>query len=224
VPLPIVPKGTVYHDEEDKRRLESRNGYIQTQYIFDLAANWDADSRLTPEVIRETQRLAVNQIYRCAGHFRDQPVEIQGVVHQPPDHMDVADLVERMCDYVHDNWEQTPIHLASYLMWRMNWIHPFLGGNGRTARAISYLVLCAKLGFVLPGTKMIPDLIVENREPYFQALQSADRVWQEGGLDLTEMEGLLSDLLATQLLSVHEDATGGSASSNPDVVAEDDSV
>ena len=95
MPLPIVPKGTVYHDEEDKRRLESRNGYIQTQYIFDLAANWDADSRLTPEVIRETQRLAVNQIYRCAGHFRDQPVEIQGVVHQPPDHMDVADLVEK---------------------------------------------------------------------------------------------------------------------------------
>lgn len=210
--LPI-PKGTVYRDEEDKRRLESRNGYIQTQFIFDSAANWRVDSRLTPDLIRETQRLAVNQIYRCAGHFRDQPVEIQGVVHRPPDHTDVLGLVDQMCDYVRDNWEQTPIHLASYLMWRMNWIHPFMGGNGRTARAISYLVLCARLGFVLPGTKTVPDLIVENREPYFLALQSADQSWQQGHLDLSAMEGLLSGLLATQLLSIHEDAIGGSASS-----------
>jgi hypothetical protein len=44
-------------------------------------------------------------------------------------------------------------------MWSMNWIHPFFGGNGRTARALSYLVLSVKLGFVRPGTKTIPELI-----------------------------------------------------------------
>ena len=29
-----------------------------------------------------------------------------------------------------DNWDDsTPVHLASYVMWRLNWIHPFTDGN-----------------------------------------------------------------------------------------------
>ena len=206
--LPIT-RGGVYRDDEDKRRLESRNGYIQTQFIFHEVDNWDSNSRLTPGLICETQRLAINQIYRCAGFFRDGEVAIQGVQHQPPQPGEVPDLVQQMCDYVHENWQQTPVHLASYLMWRMNWIHPFFGGNGRAARAISYLILCARLGFAVPGEKAIPDLIVENREPYFRALQSADEMWKQGRLDVSAMEKLLSDLLATQLLTIHEEATGG---------------
>ncbi|MBL8221394.1 MAG: Fic family protein, partial [Bryobacterales bacterium] len=34
------------------------------------------------------------------------------------------------------------------VMWRLNWIHPFFGGNGRTARSASYLVLCASLNSI----------------------------------------------------------------------------
>jgi Fic family protein len=101
-----------------------------------------------------------------------------------------------------------PGHLAAYLMWRVNWIHPFFGGNGRTARAVAYLILCARLGFRLPGTQTIPDLIIANRDPYYRALQAADSAWESGRLDLTEMEELLSGLLAKQLVAVHEQATG----------------
>jgi Fic family protein len=93
-------------------------------------------------------------------------------------------------------------------MWRINWIHPFYGGNGRTARAASCLVLCARLGFVLPGEKTIPESIVENREPYFDALQAADHAWLEGRMDLQPMEDLMSSLLARQLVAIHKLATG----------------
>jgi Fic family protein len=93
-------------------------------------------------------------------------------------------------------------------MWRMNWIHPFYGGNGRTARAVSYLILCARLGFVLPGTKTIPDLIREEPTPYYEALQSADAAWSLGKMDLSAMETVVSGLLAAQLVQVHEQATG----------------
>jgi hypothetical protein len=44
-------------------------------------------------------------------------------------------------------------------MWRTNWVHPFDDGNGRTARAASYLVLCVKLGYRLPGKKSLIDLV-----------------------------------------------------------------
>jgi len=113
-----------------------------------------------------------------------------------------------MCQYVNDNWASTPVHLAAYLMWRMNWIHPFFGGNGRTARAVSYLVLCARLGFVVPGKKTILELILEDRDPYYAALRSADAAWSGGNLDISEMDALISRLLSKQLVQIHEDATG----------------
>jgi len=153
------------------------------------------------------QRLAVNQIYRCAGHFRDGPVSLNAE-HTPPPHNEVEGYVLEMCDFVKANWEKSPIFLSSYLMWRMNWIHPFYGGNGRTSRAVSYLILCAKLGFVLPGVKTIPELIMENRDPYYEALRSADIAWAKGALDITDMEQLMSSLLAKQLCQIHASATG----------------
>lgn len=160
-----------------------------------------------PDLLRELQRLAVNQIYTCAGNFRDGPVRIQGVRHEPPPHDQVPGLVEEMCAYV-NAWDKSAIHLASYLMWRINWIHPFFGGNGRTARATAYLIMCARLGFVLPGVKTIPDLIVADRDPYYHALQQADESWEKRALDLSEMESLMSSLLAKQLVAIHRQATG----------------
>jgi hypothetical protein len=35
------------------------------------------------------------------------------------------------------------------------------------------------MGSNLPGKKTIPDFIVDNREPYFEALEAADRVFKE---------------------------------------------
>jgi Fic family protein len=93
-------------------------------------------------------------------------------------------------------------------MWRINWIHPFFGGNGRTSRAAAYMILCAKLSFVLPGTQTIPDLIVSDRDPYYHALRQADESWEKHNLDLSEMETLMSSLLAKQLVAVHNQATG----------------
>ncbi len=210
LPLRFVPKGTVYRDDEEKIRLETRNGIIQAEYILHEASSWAGSCRFSPECILELQRLAVNQIYRCAGHFRDGPVFIGGGTHKPPDHSEVAANVEAMCDYVNRNWEApaNAVHLSAYVMWRLNWIHPFFGGNGRSSRAASYLVLCARLGFLLPGVKSIPDLIVANREPYYAALRSADRACESGGQDVSAMEDLLSSLLAQQLVSFHELATG----------------
>ena len=205
---PFVPRGAIYRDQDEKRRLESRNGVIQAEFVIYQATNWESNARLTTDLARKLQELAVNQIYRCAGHFRDGDVVIQGVDHQPPPHTEVPALMEEMCDYVSGNWDKLPIHLASYVMWRINWIHPFFGGNGRTARAASYLVLCARLGFVLPGTKTIPEQIVEHRGPYYEALQRADAAWEGGRLDLSQMEDLMSSLLAKQLVAIHEAAAG----------------
>lgn len=209
-----VPKGTLYRTDEEKIGLESRNGVVQAMFVLDKVQSWGRDDRITPELLLEFQRIAVNNIYRCAGHFRNGPVFVKDArghtVHQPPSADDVRPLVEEMCAYVNGNWHaKKPIHLAAYAMWRLNWIHPFFGGNGRTARAFSYLVLCAALRLSLPAdAKTIPQLIEEDRVPYMKALRAADRAWEEGRLDVGHMENVLSDLLAMQLVFLYQEATG----------------
>lgn len=128
----------------------------------------------------------------------------------PPAPTDVAELVDEMCDYVNDNWDtQSPLHLASYVMWRLNWIHPFEDGNGRTSRALSYLVLCVRTGYRLPGARTIPDRIAGNKFPYYGALDQADAAWKgAASVDVSKMEELLGDHLAGQLLEVFNAAKG----------------
>lgn len=155
----------------------------------------------------ELHRLAIHDIYTCAGSFRTVPVTITNTRHQPPPHEEVPNFVEQMCVYVDANWHRSPVHLAAYLMWRHNWIHPFCGGNGRTSRAVSYLVLCTKLGFVLPGSPTIPQQIVTRRDLYYAALRAADEALvQTGSPDVRALEQMLSDMLANQLLSIHRQA------------------
>lgn len=121
----------------------------------------------------------------------------------------MPELVEDLWDYVNEHWEQsTPIHLGGYVMWRLNWIHPFADGNGRTSRIVSYVVLSIRAGAVLPGTPTIPDQIVDNRNPYFDALDAADVAWVAKRLDVSKMEELLAALLARQLTGFYQAAGG----------------
>jgi Fic family protein len=204
-----VPGLPIYKTSAEKKQQEIRNGAIQFLAVLHYIEEWkDGETKLTPALLLELQRLAINQIYTCAGTFRDGPVYLEGATYQPPPYVEVPGLVDGMCEYVNTHWDNTAVHLSAYLMWRLNWIHPFFGGNGRTARAIAYLILCAKLGFQIPGEKTIPDLIVETRDPYYDALRAADVAWGQGVVDISEMEGLMSSLLAEQLYAIHRKATG----------------
>jgi Fic family protein len=119
-------------------------------------------------------------------------------------------MIQEMCDYVNDNWhEKTAFHLAAYVMWRLNWIHPFADGNGRTSRVSSYIVLSTALKTVLPGSPSIPQQIQDDRSTYFRALEMADEAFANDIVDVSAMETALKNMLARQLLSVIEQADGG---------------
>jgi hypothetical protein len=71
------------------------------------------------------------------------------------------------------------------------------------------LVLCIKLGYLLPGRMTIPEQISQDKRSYYQALESADLAWERGVVDLSAMKELLSSMLAKQLVAVHEDSRAG---------------
>lgn len=156
-------------------------------------------------MLSELARLAVDGMVDGPGHFRRGPVEIKGSKHTPPDSDQILSLLEDMCAYVNSKFAQTAWHLAAYVMWRLNWIHPFEDGNGRTSRAASYLVMSVRLKIELPGTPTVPDLIAGEKDPYYQALEAADTAASNNTIDVSEMEKLLRRLLVQQI----DGAAGG---------------
>jgi Fic family protein len=99
-----------------------------------------------------------------------------------------------------DRSAKSAIYRAAYTLWRFNWIHPFPGGNGRTARALTYLVICMDNRAMLPGEPTMPRLIAETgRDKYILALREADDAARTGETKLTLMRELLEDVLAQQL-------------------------
>jgi Fic family protein len=108
--------------------------------------------------------------------------------------------MDRFISFIHENWYAArETQLAAYALWRLNWIHPFVEGNGRTARAACYYILCVRNKRILQGKKIVPERIRENRPPYYAALKAADRAWEAGNLDTTELEAYLAGLLQAQL-------------------------
>lgn len=174
--------------------------------IADDALAGERPFRLRVSHVLEMNRLAVDGLVASAGAFRTVPVGIRNSTHNPPTPDQVPGLVDDMCDYINDNWGSSPIHLASYLMWRINWIHPFVEGNGRTARMIAYMVLCIRLAHKLPGTSTIPAQIAQGRQPYYDALDEADAADARGTIDVSAMEELVSNLLAKQLVDLFDQA------------------
>lgn len=200
-------------DPYEKANKEARNGLKQFDAVIELVDYWlqpDRPFKLRPSTILHLHRIALEGISAYAGNYRPAGIEIKGSKHKPVGAHQVPELIEELCDYVNDNWSRSAIHLASYVIWRLNWIHPFTDGNGRTSRALSYLILCVRLNDRLPGTNTIPDQTAKDKTPYYQALESVDKAWEEGRLGLNLMEELLSGLLANQLVSVLKAAKQGS--------------
>ena len=118
----------------------------------------------------------------------------------PPPYFQVPGLMENFTNLINRSWETSdPVELAAYILWRLNFIHPFINGNGRTARAAAYFALCVKLGGWLPGTPILPARLKQNDPEYIAAIRAADTSLGTGRLDISVLHGLISRLLEEQI-------------------------
>lgn len=180
--------------------LEVSNGNRQYDFLRSIvAASLDAGRPfLSQHIIKALNFQAITCLHTNPGEYRPCPVKVGD--YYPPEHYRVQALMDDFVNFVNRNWiESDDVVLASYVLWRLNYIHPFINGNGRTARAASYFVLCVKAGGWLRGETILPELLRQNRPEYVLALQAADHSFQDGNLDLAPLHALISRLLAEQL-------------------------
>lgn len=180
--------------------LEVSNGNRQYDFLRSIVLASLAVGRpfLSQQILKALNFHAIACLHTNAGEYRPCPVRVGEYL--PPDHFRVHALMDDFVNHVNRWWETTDeVVLASYILWRLNHIHPFINGNGRTARAAAYFVLCVKAGSWLPGETILPELIRRNRDHYVAALQHADASARGGNVDLSKLHELLSRLLAEQL-------------------------
>lgn len=159
---------------------------------------------LTGSVLQALNYHAIACLHSEAGQYRNVPVVVGtngNVEYTPPHHGEVAGLVRDFVTSVNEARDSLDaVVLASYCLWRLNFIHPFVNGNGRTARAVCYYVLCVNLGGPLPGSPILPELIRQNRDEYVSALRVVDA--DQGWRGLSTLCSFVARLLEEQLNSV----------------------
>ncbi len=185
--------GPLLCEPSRKAELEARNGDDQLEYITDLV---DRGAReLRESHVLTLQELAIREIYPCGGRYRNatKDVFIQNSKHRLPDVAFVPSLVRDSVDWINRETGRSALERASYALWRLNWIHPFAGGNGRTSRAVAYLIVCMQEGRMLPGVPSMPSLIYEHRDEYIQVLRAVDELQKIADARSTEERVVLPD-------------------------------
>ena len=104
-----------------------------------------------------------------AGKYRKVQVMIKGSSHLPPQPFQVVKEMEDFFIWYESNKKRLhPVILAAELHERLVAIHPFIDGNGRSARLIMNLILLQH-GYVIANIKGD----YENRIQYYSALETA---------------------------------------------------
>lgn len=164
---------------------------------------------LSIEIIKALNYHAISCLHFSPGEFRPCPVKVGDF--DPPPHFQVPALMQMFTNQVNRAWESADaVELAAFVLWRLNNIHPFVNGNGRTARVAAYFVVCVKAGGWLPGEKLLPERIRERRPDYVAALQVADSTG-----DLKPLHALLSELLDQQMEEAEAAAKAAETSGTP---------
>ena len=204
-------------DDDERAALEAENALLQFDEVLDLidlAVRDGRPFRLKPSTVLGLHRTAMQGVHPQAGTYRNAPVEIGGSKHTPPHESLVASKVEDLCEWVMRHWDaKSAIELCAYVMWRLNWIHPFADGNGRTTRAVANLLLCVRSGARLPGSPTIPEQIASDKKPYYDALEALDDAADDDDTDISPMTSLLEEYLQRQLQAVLDAATQAGQSS-----------
>jgi Fic family protein len=217
----VLPDGSVCLPTQDpllcppgeKAQRETDNAVGQLEYIDHILSRAIAAGeslQIRESHVKDLQSIAVEGIYPCAGEYRDVTRSARlhggGVTHRIPEPALVPGLVREALDRINSPGTDV-VYRAAYALWRFNWIHPFAGGNGRTARALVYLVFCVDIGFLIPGKPSFPTLIAERRDEYIRALREADEAELQGREEFPSMYRLVAECIIGQIRSYVAPAT-----------------
>ena len=153
------------------------NNYNTIQYIVE-----HKDEPLTEELLLTIHRLMTEKTLdnpEDAGRFRtnDKVVVadmVEGdIIYTPPSFQEIPEFVESLCDFFNNDNPRTFIHpiiRGIIVHFMLAFMHPFVDGNGRTARALFYWYML-KEGYKLTEYMSISRVIAKSKSNYEKAFR-----------------------------------------------------
>lgn len=163
----VVEKGLTISGKPLKDHLEAINHVHALDYVKGLVAEEDGFSQ---SILLNIHRLILQGIDNDnAGKYRTVPVMISGAKHVPPQPYLINKQMEEYFIWYDENKDVLhPVELAAEMHERLVTIHPFIDGNGRTARLVMNLLLLQR-GYPIVMLKGDAD----SRLEYYNALEKA---------------------------------------------------
>ncbi len=137
---------------------------------------------ITQDTILHLHALVVKDVLPPAetGQYRRVPVVVGvpatgEIVYRPPDWEDVPELMADFVTWLNspDTTALMPVLEAGIAHYELVRIHPFVDGNGRTARALATLIL-AQRDFDTKRFFALDEYYNQDRSSYYEALRSVD--------------------------------------------------
>ena len=162
---------------KDKSQQMIVNNYQTIRFIVE-----NKNTPLTPELVLHIHHLMTENTLNdpdAAGRLRinNEVVVEDGitheVVHTPPSYEELPTFLNELCKYFNETNAQVfvhPIIRGIIIHFMMAYMHPFVDGNGRTARALFYWYML-KQGYWLTEYLSISRVIAMSKKSYEKAYQ-----------------------------------------------------
>jgi Fic family protein len=168
----VVLEGITIGGKSVVEHLETINHREAILFIEELISNKE---QLTEWNIKNIHALILKEIdNKNSGRYRNENVLISGAKHIPPKHFELDHFMQKLIREYEKEWKAYhPVVKASLLHGEFVKIHPFIDGNGRTARLL--------LNFELMKHGYTPIIIKnERRADYYDALDLAHTTMNYG--------------------------------------------
>lgn len=162
----ILETGLTIGGKSLVEHLEVVNHKSAIEYVQSLVAE---PTPITSFTVRSIHQLVLSGIDdESAGSYRQVPVRITGSKHIPPAGWELSRIMDEWAQWLNGAAQSLhPVIRAAVAHHRLAAIHPFIDGNGRTARLLMNLLLL-RAGYP-------PTIIMQsNRRQYYRVLAQAD--------------------------------------------------
>lgn len=200
-------------DSEDRKEL------LNYKKAFDFVSEYVfSQGSLTEGLIREIHRRLVQDVRGNAarpGEYRTiqnyvANSKTKEIIYTPPAPYEVSVQMADLVNWLQNEHTIPSVLIAGIAQFQLVHIHPFVDGNGRTARLLSTISLY-RSGYDFKKLFTISEYYDRNRQDYYLALQSV----RNNNLDMTSWLEYFTKALETQM---HEIQLKGSNAIKLDVL------
>ena len=160
---------------EHKRVIGPKKDVIEVLNAIDIYENLETYSPKNEKSFLKAHQQLMDNLTENAGKYRKQGVGIvkgSKVEHMAPPHENVPFLMKDLFGYLKKE-DEIELIKSCVFHYEMEFIHPFLDGNGRMGRLWQTLILMEKY----PVFEFLPfeSLISKDQEKYYKALSESDK-------------------------------------------------